>query len=251
MINILVWEIGIMVIVIAICLVLKKLKVNILKNVRFKILCFVVLLLLCMIPILGDCINGTYPKTYYESNIIDLSNAQDESEWKNVGEIVEGENIEQTFECEIPYVYGISLYTQTYGRKNNGDVIVKLKNRTTGEIIQEWQETINDVPDNGFWDLIVDNAVEKNFEGKEYSIIITTVGTDIDNCLTVVTCGDNYNLGDVYVDNASIGTDLLFKVSSFTLIKNMEYVRVMLGLLATLGTYCLVELLINGKKSSE
>ena len=242
MINLLYWFIVGLLILGIYCIANKK--NTRIKNINIGVV-NVIIVVYCLIPVIVDWAFGDYPIGYFISDMIEIEKPES-SDREIVGEVYEGVTIEQNFYSDYSYICGIDIYTMTYGRKNEGQLIVELLDNLSGETVYDWQIDLSEVPDEDFLELTIDNPYSFEAMDRLYTIKITTKGNNIDNAITLLQVDDEYPYGSLSIDGSEMEKDIVFSVSGYQNKYNMERVRVWICFLDMI----LLELLYKGWKGN-
>ncbi len=212
------------------------------KNSFRRAIVTVIFLLLSMFPILKDFISRDYSYAYYEKDlfniqIVDFNNAV------NVGQLIDGRVIEQTFYCDATAISSISLYTQTYDRDNQGILTVQLIDLENDKIIEQWNVQLEDVPNNDYLTFDIDDPFRYTLNGCECELKIFSNGATTEDCITLISVPNQYMGGEIIVDGELSDDDLVCEIKGYSDVSNLENVRIWICLLLLLA----VEYLINKK----
>lgn len=226
MINLLIWFICVTTLL---CIYIKvQPKINVIKNIN-HLLVIVFFLLLCLMPPILDCAMALKQTGYYLSDMIKVE-GQNGEERETVGELIEGDTIEQSFYCDYSCINSISLYTITYGRKNEGTLNVLLVNTDSNEEIHSWTVDLQELPSEDYLTLYINNPTDYDLYDYNYKLVIFTEGNDADNSITFLKTKDNYQYGELLVNGNTTDYDLVFSINGAKDLYNMERVRVLICL---------------------
>lgn len=228
--NLFVFGIAIIIMAVLCRIIIKHSKSKRLKNKRFKAVIVGVFAVLSMTPIVRDFLLEDYSYAYYEkelfsTQIIDFDNAT------NVGQLIDGRIIEQTFYCDIAAISSVDLYTQTYDRINNGTLTVQLIDMDNENIINTWNVDLREIPNNDYLHLSIDNPFSYEVNGRECELKIYSEGATTDDCVTLISVPNQYLGGEILADGETSNSDLVCSISGFGDVSNMENVRIWICLL--------------------
>ena len=227
MINlIIIWAIAILIAIVSI--VIRKIAQKKEKNINLTILrriCMLSIGVVCSLPIILDLIMAKRPVASYAETSINVQ-ILDYEEIQNVGEIIDGETMEQTFYCDLQAISTIELYTQTYGRSNWGKLYIELVDYENDKVLQTWEEELIDIPNNDYLILELEDPFEMNVYGKFCSIRIHSEGAFSGNCITLIQTENQYNNGDLISRGTTTDNDMVFKVNGYKNMYSRENTRV-------------------------
>lgn len=200
------------------------------QRIKYKGIYFI-LIIVCFLPIIVDIITQKYTvgyieKTMLETEVADLKYAT------NIGEILDGDIVEQSFYCNYLTIDQIQIYTQAYGRVNTGNIIIDLIDEEDETIIQEWQIDMKDVPDNDYLTLMLDEPTKLDLLNKNLKIMIKTEGAYQYNAITLLEVMNQYKDGDLYINGTKQKGDIVFSVKGFEKKECFEYVNIWISCLA-------------------
>ena len=228
MINLLYWSIFICVITAIIGRLIKK---NIISNNnRMYLLVLIGVGILCILPIMLDFVNKDFPASYSEEYVIDNS-IIDVNELENVGEIIEGNSVEQYFVCNKNSISYISLYMYTYERNNLGNIHVELVDETDNQVVDEWDVDTIDIQGNEYLKLEVENPFAFNPYGHDCYIRISSDTVNKYSAVTIKKQSLEYDTTKLVVGGVEQEGNLIFNVVGYGQPTSKEWTRVALCLL--------------------
>jgi len=135
-----------------------------------------ILLMLLLVPVIFSVFNVylTTLKTYHSDFI---ENTDD------LGEILEGDVITQTFNCHLDGLDCISIQIGTYGRINHCTLTASLYDGDA--LIQSWDIDCKQLSDDAYYPLKLNHVIESS-SGKDYTLILESDGTE-GNAVTILT----------------------------------------------------------------
>ncbi len=224
MANLFLWFIGVIIlIIVGNCIRIRLGNDRIIYSKRCRCIVVLLLFIISYLPIGIDVISGKRPYALYEDNMVDIE--APEILDTNIGELFEGDVIEQTFYCNYPGMKQINLYTQTYGRRNEGTLKIELVDLDNDSVVQEWLIDMTTVPDNDYLELSIYDPMRLNAVEKSYKLRLTASPVNEWRSITVATVDDSYPYGEASFDGSDSGQDLIFTVVGFKDIFSKELVR--------------------------
>lgn len=150
-------------------------KLSIEKKTVFKSLVWVLIVMLLAI--------FWYKAKYEDRDEIEFSYiSKDGSSY--LDEIVDGQEVCETFIMPVSELEGFSLALVTFGRKNDMTLDVTLK-RSDGDIVKQWKLQGNEIEDNSDYDFML-RGVEKSVVcGEKYEVILSTENASEGNAVSV------------------------------------------------------------------
>lgn len=228
MINLLYWSIFICAVTLIIGHLMKK--YTMFNNKRIYIAVHIVIVILCIVPIMSDFAKKDFPVSYSEEYVIDNS-IIDVNELENVGEIVEGNNVEQYFVCNKNSISYISLYMYTYERNNLGNIHVELVDETDNQVVDEWDVDTIDIQGNEYLKLEVENPFAFKLYGHDCYIRISSDTVNKYSAVTIKKQSLEYDTTKLVVGGVEQEGNLIFNVVGYGQPTSKEWTRVALCLL--------------------
>ncbi|SFO35065.1 hypothetical protein SAMN05216351_10735 [Pseudobutyrivibrio sp. JW11] len=233
MINLFIWNIIVLAIVVGLSCFLIKRKIILHKAI---VLLFAICIgIICLIPIMVDFIKQDFPVSYGEEYVIN-SSIIDVNELENVGEILEGNSVEQYFICNKKTIAYISLYMYTYERNNLGSINVELIDETEGQTIDKWHVDTIDIECNAYLKLDVENPFFYDLYGHECLIKITSDTVDPYSAVTVKKQNTEYDTIRLVVGGENQDGNMIFAVVGYGESTSKEWTRIALSIIVLLIT---------------
>ena len=184
------------------------------RKIKIKnILKFIIIFIVCA----GIFYFVSYEKIKYDDIGYSVNNIEN-----NIGEIVEGDVIRQTFRNYSDILTEISISIATYARSNTGSLIIDLVEEEN-ILMYEWVFDISTLEDNSILTLNCDNLKLK--KGNEYSLVVTTRGSTYGNAMTLYTSNTTSILeGTLYRNGDIFGGELNLAYNGYTYNTERNYI---------------------------
>jgi hypothetical protein len=128
-----------------------------------------------------------------------------------VGEILDSNEISQTFIAPMNNLSGFSVKFGTYARNNSGDITIGIRRNAGGSSIYETTVQASSIADNQYYDFKFPPL--KYSKGNSYLIYINSNGGQPGSSLTAyISEEDIYSSGDLFVNGVKRQGELTFKV---------------------------------------
>lgn len=104
----------------------------------------------------------------------------------NLGELIDGTSVVQTFVPKLEYIRGIDVRFSTFGRTNSGEITVSLKRADNGEIL--WQDKVDasSLKDNSWRSMRFDKAIRTDeLGGSSLEVCLDVSGSEAGGSVTV------------------------------------------------------------------
>lgn len=147
-----------------------------------------------------------YYAAYHQINYSEKNQIQGSNDG-NIGEIVDGNGISQSFIYDGDYIRKILIKVGTYERVNSGTLHITLQNADE-KIIWQSDKDISELENNSDMVLILNQKLTTTSD--KYQLKITSEGCSLKNAVTVYSCTQNtVHQGQLYVNEEEIkGTEL-------------------------------------------
>ena len=175
----------------------------------------------------------------------------------NVGEIIDGQRIEQTVVFDGDTITSIDVMAATYQRQNTGSLIIRLIDSEGNELTSETAD-VNVFADNGNTVIKFDRLVRVE-KGEKITVLFETEGSESGKAITLLS-GNSADAGrtsiplsisdknSAKVDGNAIGSLLCFELIGYSEINfylSYWYIVVIAFAVVSIAVYILVE---TGKK---
>ncbi|SEU15368.1 hypothetical protein SAMN03159358_3656 [Paenibacillus sp. NFR01] len=128
-----------------------------------------------------------------------------------LGELVEGTELEQSFQIDRNNLSGVSIKMATFMRKNEGDFIIALRHEGSSANIYEAKVQFDSITDNAYFDFRFPPI--KFSKGKHYVVAIKSLSGEKDASISsYVSDGNVYDGGELRLNGTTLNGDLVFKV---------------------------------------
>ena len=129
------------------------------------------------------------------------------------GELVKSTTFSQTFRCRYPNLFKIDLFVATYGRKNNSELRITLKDSLTNTILAIKEYDTAKIVDNSWVEFSFKPII--NSEGKQFIIELEDSQADPGNCITFwINSKEELDGGKRYTNNNKLPGSLCIKTYS-------------------------------------
>lgn len=202
------------------------------KTDRIFLIIFVIIPIVCLMPLLADRIRDRHFNSYTASDVLSVGIGKS---IVGVPGVMQGDVLEQSFVCNCYSVAGITVYADEYLNNGKGTVRFDLTDASRN-VLETWDVGMADIGEDGIIQLKIDHPTKRlDMAGKECFIRIYTPEVNDNKHFSMASANNCYDSGALYVNGEDSYTDLIMVINGVSSIINNDHVKVWLCLYVIFG----------------